>query len=357
MCAPRIEDLVRIILNAFELSDALLGLFAFGRIDLSGIEFRLQFFLESRRFFLRLEAGTIDGPMTGLTSIDARHRHVVHVDVEIGKNDLIDLERRRDEVEHRRIEEKKVSTRRDRGDLFVDQINRRSEFFPLVFRVFDALEPDIDVRLSGVATARDVLQTKKEVGEMLRLLLVRLLLRGGVGAFLHDGRFRFVALRVEIRFGEAIVLIGRVVLPFDRVEIFLRDDVLRAMLRDHQFLIANLLVEIGELLFVLRLLRGAKVLLETIVLQAQELPLEPLPSAHVVVHHDRAGGTEEKQRRQGEDEIQLRHAVVVRNRLLRFHDRPSPAASRHPLPAARDEGKQVMFPFSPRAGRRWPKAG
>src|SRR5947207_10031350 len=47
--------------------------------------------------------------------------------------------------------------------------------------------------------------------------------------------------------------------------------------------------------------------------------------------------------------------------LARFYDRhdvrPSPAASRHPLPAARGEGRSCEESFSPAAGRRWPKAG
>ena len=85
-------------------------------------------------------------------------------------------------------------------------------------------------------------------------------------------------------------------LPFPSIELFLRDEVLRAMLRDDDFLLLDLLVEIGELLFVLRLFRGAEILLETLALNAHELELEPLPASYVVVHHHRARDAEQQQR-------------------------------------------------------------
>src|ERR1051326_2035333 len=112
MRAPRVEHFGRRrILNALELLDALFRLIAFGAIDLSRVELRLQFFFESRRFLLRLETGTIDGAMAGLATIDAWHRHVVNVDEEVLHHDLIDFERRRDEVEHRRVEQEEVPAR------------------------------------------------------------------------------------------------------------------------------------------------------------------------------------------------------------------------------------------------------
>ena len=153
---------------------------------------------------------------------------------------------------------------------------------------------------------------------MLRLLFVLALARGALGQLLHDADFRVVALRVEDRFREAVVLIGGVVLPFPAIEFFLRNQVLRAVLSDDDFLVLDLFVEIAELGLVLLLFFGAEILFEALALQTHELELEPLPAADIVVHHDHARDAEQ----QGEDEIQLRHAVVVRDRLLWFQSLP-----------------------------------
>src|ERR1051326_2722143 len=91
MGAEGIRDLSRRIDDALQLRHPRLGLRSLRRLNAIRVELGLQLRAEAFRFFLRLEAGTIDRAMAGLAAIDARHRHVVHVDEEIAEDDLIDL--------------------------------------------------------------------------------------------------------------------------------------------------------------------------------------------------------------------------------------------------------------------------
>src|SRR5437868_4905392 len=59
---PRVERVLRSVGNSLELLDPRLGLLAFVLRDLERVELLLQLLREPRRFFFRLESGTIDRP-------------------------------------------------------------------------------------------------------------------------------------------------------------------------------------------------------------------------------------------------------------------------------------------------------
>ena len=231
MRAPRVERVVGRILNPFELRDPLLGLLPLFLRNLIRVELLLQLLRQSRRLRLRLPSRHVDGAMAGLAAVDARDVHVVHVDRQIVQNHLIDLDHRVDEVEHG-LAENPVRAERlhvDGAELLAQQIHRGGQLFFLVLGVLDLLQPLINVRLRCVPFARRFLQGKLQLGEVLRLPLVLRLLLRRIGAMLHDRSLGDVALGVEVRLGEAIVLIGAIVIALDRVERLLRGKILIAM--------------------------------------------------------------------------------------------------------------------------------
>src|SRR2546428_4445546 len=85
---------------------------------------------------------------------------------------------------------------------------------------------------------------------------------------------------------------------------------------DVDLVVAHATIEIGKLRFVGFLLRGEKVRMDPLFLHAKELALEPLPAAHVVVAHREAGGQEQTDTGEGEDEVQPSNRVVVWDRFL-----------------------------------------
>ena len=322
--APGIEHffVVRRIRRPLQLSNAVLGVLAlFGRRNPPPIQLLLNLLRHARRFFLRLEAGTVDGAVTGHAAVDPRHAHVVHLDVQIGQNHLIDLERRGDEVEHRRVEHLERAALLDGQKLFVEQVHRRGELLPFGFRLGDLPEPLIDARPRRVAVARHILQPELQVVDVLILPFVLGQLLGGVLALLHHRGLGVVALCVEAGFGEAIVLVRRVVLSFPGVDVLLRQEVLLAVACNLHLIRTSLNVEIGELHLVGVFLRHSQILLDPLPLHAQKLALEPLPAADIVVAHDQARGHQQSEACHGEDQIQSPHGVVMRNGLLWFHGR------------------------------------
>jgi hypothetical protein len=110
--------------------------------------------------------------VAGHATIDARDVHVVDVDEEIGKNDLIDLEGRIDEVQHRQVQDQIRTAELHGLQLLVEKINRGGELFALVLLRLDLAQPDIHARLCRVALARHVLQPELKVVEVLALSLV-----------------------------------------------------------------------------------------------------------------------------------------------------------------------------------------
>ena len=317
--APRVERVELRLLDALELGDALLGLLALLGDDLEGVELLLQVGRHAGRLLLRLEAGAVDGAVAGHAAVDARDVHVVHVHEEVGQHDLVDLERRGDEVEHREVEDERGALHLHRLELLVQQVDLRQQIFFLRFGVRDLFQPRVEARLGGVALAGHVLQVQLQVADVLLLAVVLGLLRGGVGAVLHDRGLGVVALRVEVGLGEAVVLVGLVVLPFPRVDVLLGQDELGAVPGQVDLVRAHLRVEVGELLLVRLRLGRLQLRLDPLALHAQELELEPLPAADVVVADHQHGHAQQHDARPEEDPVQAPHRVVVRNGLLRLH--------------------------------------
>ena len=343
MCAPRIERVLRRILDAFQLRDPILDVLPLLLCNLKAVEFLLQLLAEAGRLFLRFESRAIDGPVAGHATIDARDVHVVDVDEEIGKDDLIDLEGRIDEVEHRQVQDQ-IRTGELHGlQLLVEKIDRGGELFALVLLRLDLAQPDIHARLRRVALARHVLQTEHQVVEVPVLSLVLGELPRPVGTLLHHRRLRDVALRVQPGLGEAEVLIGRVVLSLPAIEVLLGQNVLIAMAGDVHFVFPHPSIEVGQLRLVRFQLRRAQITLDPLLLHAHELALEPLPAADVVVSHDQAGGHQQPDAGEGEDEIQPSHRVVVGNGFLGLHRSwfaargPRSAALRENVPANHEQ--------------------
>ncbi len=224
MGTPRVDDVAGSILNPLELGDAVSRLLALFLGNVIRVELLLQLLGEPGCFRLRLPSRRVDGAVAGLAAVDPRDVHVVHVDRQIVQHDLIDLDHRIDEVEHRLAENpvRAEPVHVDEAQLFVQQVHGSGQLFFLILGILDFLQPLVDVRLCGIALARDLLQADLQVGEMLRLPFQFRLLLGGVGSVLHDGSLRDVTLGVEVRLGESIVLIGAIVVPFHRVERLLR---------------------------------------------------------------------------------------------------------------------------------------
>ena len=146
---------LRRVRDALELRDALLGVRAPRRLDEVLVELRAQLGQQPLRFLLRLEAGAVDGAVAGLAAVDARHRHVVHVDEEIVQHDLVDLQRRVDEVEHRRVEDQEFADREgDVRELLLQQLDVRGQLFPAVLDLLDARRGTLSTRARAASRSR-----------------------------------------------------------------------------------------------------------------------------------------------------------------------------------------------------------
>ena len=283
------------------------------------LELLLEVSLKPRGLLFRLESGPVDRAVTGRTAIDARSMHVVKVDKQVVEDDLIDLQRGTDEVEHGGIEQHERRVLLDGCELRPEPFNGGVLFGALALDLGDRLPPPLHPLPRGIAVAGDLLEHELQIFDTARLFLIGALLGFPPPAPLLRSELRVIPHRVESRLGEPVVLIRGVVPAFPALQVSLRLEKLFPAGRDRTLLLFDLTIEPCNLGAILRVACGAKVGADLLLLQPEKRQLEPLPAARVVVHHHRARNDQQSDARHREDLVELRDAVVVRNRLLRLH--------------------------------------
>jgi hypothetical protein len=201
----------------------------------------------------------------------------------------------------------------------VQQLDVGGQLLAALLDLVDARQELSDAGAGGVAVASDLLQAQVQAIDARGELVIFALLLRLILTMLDDGRLELVALGVEQRLGEAIVLIGGVMHAFPLIEILLRLDVLLAVARDLDLPFLDLLVERRQLFLRVGVVARLQLGIDALLLQLVELELEPLPAADVVVEHHPTGDQQQGDAGQSEDEVELPHRVVVRNGLLRLH--------------------------------------
>jgi len=275
-------------------------------------EIRRQIRVRAVRLWILLVSLLVDGQVTRRAPVHLRHPRKVHIVDDVGQDDLLDLQRRRHEVGHRRVAQQGLRQARR------DDVEARGEATLLGLHVVDLLLDLGDLpgvlakfRLHVLLLGLGFLPLQVELVDLFAKL---------VDLGFHPLRARLlrvtrdlvgIPVDVVLRFRELVVLgvaietrvhVGELVLQFVDLRL-VRFDVLPGR--------RQLLLELLLLTRVDTLLRRGELLSRHLHLELGEAALGVLPLAIEVVPHHPDRADEQHDARRGKDDVQEVDVVGV----------------------------------------------
>ena len=277
--------------------------------------------MRSERLRILLVAASIDRKMAGRAAIHLHHAREVHIVDDVRRDDLAHGQRRRHEVEQRRIAEVVLDEARfDIRDYALQAVLLEVDLIDLFLQSADLRRVFAQLGLQRGALCLDFLHFEVELVQPLGFGLDFLLCLADALGILRPLLFECVAIDVVSRLGELRRLVSPEEAPVHLGQPIV--DVVDALaIRFHRLLRrAKLVRQPGELGLVdaPRVLRN--LLPRHLELELGELPLRVLPLAIEVVPHHPQRRDEQKDAGRGKDDVQEVDVIGVPDSLFFSHN-------------------------------------
>ena len=196
---------------------------AVDRVRRLAAEIRVEVRVGRKRLRILLERLLVDAEMARRAAIHLRHGLEVHVVHDVGQDQLVDLDRRRQEVQERRVEEVilAVARRLRLGD-FAQAHLLGAQILDLLLRRADDAGVLRQILRRGVALGRQRLDLKIEILELLGFLHNGVALFRRVGLIRCARRLEVVPIVVVVGLGILIVARRAVEPDLDVIELLLQ---------------------------------------------------------------------------------------------------------------------------------------